>query len=127
MVPTPLVTLTASQVLNRVIGVLPPRIKSATFTGFSFLRRSIRGWMTGVKMLDMPVSMPDAGFSLPPCGEGHQDSPSPPGGGSGTSSLPIFPPPCGEGQGRGSRSAPPARRPTEYSPAADNEEQRGRG
>ena len=52
-VPTALVTLTASQVLKRVIGLFPFGIMSWTLTGGSRFRRSIRGWRTGVKMFDM--------------------------------------------------------------------------
>src|SRR2546425_8679224 len=52
-VPTAVVTLIASQVLNRVIGLLPLGIMSWTLTGGSCFRRSIRGWRTGVKIFDM--------------------------------------------------------------------------
>ena len=47
-VPTVFVTLTASQALKRVIGLLPLGIMSWTLTGVSRFRRSIRGWTTGV-------------------------------------------------------------------------------
>src|SRR5947208_5916342 len=52
-VPTAVVTLIASQVLNRVIGLLPLGIMSWTLTGGSCFRRSIRGWRTGVKIFDI--------------------------------------------------------------------------
>src|SRR5437763_8529175 len=60
MVPTALVTLIASQVLKRVIGLLPLGIMSWTFTGRSFLRRSIRGWPAGVYVLDLRQAWPKA-------------------------------------------------------------------
>jgi hypothetical protein len=41
IVPTPLVTLTANQVLKRVIGLLPFGIRSVTLTGRCLSRSSI--------------------------------------------------------------------------------------
>src|SRR5579864_3358839 len=60
MVPTALVILTASQVLNRSAG-LSRGMTSCTLTGPCCLRRSNHSCLIGVKIFGMPVGCHEAG------------------------------------------------------------------